>query len=97
MRRRRHQWYDDMHFGSAVTLDPEAPTRVTASNRIILRLLRGPALESEFGVAGYIPDYIGVVNLILRPAGRTITSEKVKMLSPHGLVMKVRRYTMVRV
>lgn len=85
-----------MRMGSAVTLDPDKHKRVTYPDRIILRLLRGPALESEFGIEGYIPDYITDANLILRAAGRHIDSERVKMLSPHGLMMKVRKYTLVK-
>ncbi len=96
MTRRRHQWYDHMRMGSAVTLDPDKVKRVTFPDRIILRLLRGPALESEFGIEGYVPDYVTDANLMLRPAGRHIDSEKVKVLSAHGLTMKVRKYTMVR-
>ncbi len=85
-----------VRFGSAVTRDLEAPAPITISNKIILRLLRGPALSSDFGLAGYVPDYIGACNVLLRASGRHITGQPVRMLSPHGLMMKVRRYTMLR-
>lgn len=92
--RRREFWTSCMTMGSAVTTEPHP--HVAVQDAVIVRLLQGPALQSELApLSRNWGAMLHEVNKSLRLAGRHVVSEPVTVQSAHGLALKARRYRMV--
>jgi hypothetical protein len=97
--RSRAEWGDSMHFGTEITVDREAQRhKGWIQDQILARLLKGPALETEFSHASRsLSTIISYLNKRVLPmSGRRIVGEDVEIITRLGLRVKVRRYELIR-